>query len=100
MVLDAQRIGADQIVRQFGDGGLNRVGAALDDRLSPTRQAGIGFDLQKQPARRHDEGFQGGDFHPKGLLWFAGLKLYRVLQKEARKTFKFAHFVVWRGAMC
>lgn len=63
-VVDARRILADDIAGQFVYGGLHRTGAAFDNRLSPTGNALVGFDLEEQPARRSVVGGEAGDLHP------------------------------------
>ena len=63
VILDRRRVLADQIIGQFGDAGRHRFGAAFHHRLAPAGDAFIGLDLQEQPARRHHEGGELGDFH-------------------------------------
>ena len=60
VVLDAQRVPADEEVGQFVDGGAHGVGAALDHGLAPAGDALVGGDAQEQPARRHQERLKSG----------------------------------------
>ena len=43
------------IFHELGHGGFHRGGLAFDDRLAPAHEAGIGFNLEKQPPGRHLE---------------------------------------------
>ena len=63
VVLDPERVLADQEVGQFRDRWPRRVRAPLDDRLAPARDPLVGLDLEEQPARRDEVGLQRGDLH-------------------------------------
>ncbi len=63
VVLDQARVLADEIVGQFLDRRLDGQRAAFDHRLAPAGDAGIGLDLQEQPARRNNIGGQRDYFH-------------------------------------
>ena len=61
MMRDRARIFADEIGRQFLDGGRDRLRAAFDDRFAQPGDAGVGVNLQEQPARLDEKGFDFGD---------------------------------------
>ena len=63
MIFDQKRVFADQIVFKLVHRRLHRQRATFNHRLAPADHASICFDLQKQPARRHDIGRQLGDLH-------------------------------------
>src|SRR6185437_2474467 len=63
VILDAERVLADQQVAQLGDGGAHGLGAALDHRLAPAGDPLIGLDAQEQPPWRHQEGTDVRDLH-------------------------------------
>ena len=56
VVLDAQRVLADQLVGQLGHGGTHGLRAALDYGLAPSGDPLVGLDAQEQPPWRHQEG--------------------------------------------
>jgi hypothetical protein len=68
VVLDQERVLADQVVLELVDSRLDGQGPALDDGLAPADDALVGLDLQEQPARRHDIGGELGDLHGRFLF--------------------------------
>ena len=62
MMRDRTRIFADQIRREFLDGGGDGFGPAFEDRFAQASDAGIGVDFQKQPAGLDQKGFHLRDF--------------------------------------
>ena len=58
---DRARVFADQIRREFLDGRGDGLRAAFDDRFAQSDDAGVGVDLQEEPARFDEEGFDLGD---------------------------------------
>jgi hypothetical protein len=48
---------------QLADRRRDGLGAALDDRLTPARDAVVGRQLEEQPARRDGEEVELGDPH-------------------------------------
>ncbi|MNI01584.1 hypothetical protein D3C73_544330 [compost metagenome] len=63
VILDQKRVLADQVIGHLMHGGLDGQRPALNHRLTPTDDAFVGLDLQKQPARRDDVGGKLGDLH-------------------------------------
>ena len=63
VVLDRQRILADQQRSEFLDSGTHGGRLALDHRLAPADDALVGLDPQEQPARWHQEGLDPVDLH-------------------------------------
>jgi hypothetical protein len=63
VILDQQRILADQVVSEFMDGCLYRQRAAFDHRFAPANDALVRLDLQETPARRNDVGGKLGNLH-------------------------------------
>ena len=57
----AARIFADQVRLDLLDGFGAGERAAFGDGLAQADDAGVGVDLQKQPARLHQKGFEPGD---------------------------------------
>lgn len=64
VVLDAQRVLADEQVGEFVHGGADRLGSALDHRFAPSGDALVGGDAQEQPAWGDKERLQCCDLHP------------------------------------
>ncbi len=64
------RVLAHQVRFNFPDGRLTRQGAALEKRLAQADDAGIGVNLEEQPARPDEEGFQPGD--AQWIAWLNG----------------------------
>ncbi len=58
---DVTRILADKIRLDLANGGDASSGAAFEDRLAQTDDASVGVDLEEQPARSHENGFQARD---------------------------------------
>ncbi len=63
VVLDAQRVLADEEFGEDVDGGADDLGASLDDRFAPADHALVGLDAAEQPAGRDEEGLDTGDLH-------------------------------------
>ncbi len=63
VVLDAQRVLADQEFGQDVDGGPDDFGAPFDNRFAPADHALVGLDAAEQPAGWDEEGLDTGDLH-------------------------------------
>ena len=63
MVLDAQRVLADEVFGQDLDGGSHHLGPALDHRFAPADHTLVGLDPAEQPAGRDEEGLDTRDLH-------------------------------------
>ena len=61
MVDNVARIFADQVGFDFGHGGGARFGAAFGDGFAQADDAFVGVNLEKEPARFHQERFEFGD---------------------------------------
>jgi hypothetical protein len=66
-VLDVRRILADEQVGELIDGGSHGCCLAFEDRLTPSHDPLIGFDLEEQPPRRHCVRRHRRDLHWSGL---------------------------------
>ncbi len=94
MVFDQEGVLADKIIGEFVHGGLDGQRAAFDNRFAPADDALIGFDLQKQPARRDDIGGQFGDLH--GNRAFVSLRV-PIGEREPPIFSEFGYFASCRG---
>src|SRR5262245_9486770 len=82
VVLDPQRILADQIIGQLLDGGNSASGLALQRGLAPADQAIIGGDLHQPRTNPWKELFDAGDSHTYSSLCGAKARPFVVLQGQ------------------
>ena len=66
-VFDVARIAPHQVVGQLIHCRGDAVRAAFDDRLAPAGDAFIGFDLEEEPAWRHNQRGKAGNFQRSSL---------------------------------
>src|SRR6185437_14197223 len=60
-ILDVERVRADEPVAIGFEHTLDRLGPALETGFAPAECAVFALDADKQPAGRHQEGFDAGD---------------------------------------
>ena len=78
VVHDRPRVLADQVGLDLLDRGGDGLGSPLDDRLAEADDAGVGVDLQEQPARLHQEGLEPRDLDALAHArpWARGRRLW------------------------
>jgi hypothetical protein len=69
VVLDAQRVFADQIVGEFLDGGDGALGLAFQGGLAPADQAGVSGDFHQPGAQAREELLDANDVHARCSLY-------------------------------
>jgi hypothetical protein len=74
VVLDAQRVSADEMVAELGDRGPYGFRPALHHRLAPAGDALVGPHAQEEPAGRDQEGVQRNDLHACHLFCSARVR--------------------------
>src|SRR5215831_10252136 len=63
MFLDQERVLPDEVITELLDSGGDRVRPSLEDRLSPTVDALVGFDFEEAPTRWHEIRRELRDLH-------------------------------------
>src|SRR5262249_9121526 len=58
------RVPSHQVRCDLLDRSRDCPGASLDDRLAETDDSGVGMDLQEEPSRLDEQGFELGDLDP------------------------------------